>query len=134
MPGHFLVYPVIQTVDSLNACQPGDHTGWAIHLCEENGTENYCGTVGPDREVDVVLAELCQAYPDVAEFSVRWLDDAGEFKQTNSGILDDVMCELMEVIVDETPDDADNTDEHPLEEARTFLDALSMRLAPTPSP
>ncbi|MEY8802053.1 hypothetical protein AB9K35_17330 [Leisingera sp. XS_AS12] len=119
---HFIVYPVKGT----ERCSPGEHDAWAIDGARDGAPDLQAGVVGPDREVSQVLAGLLNAYPDMeGRVSVRWIDEAGATQETSAGTPDDVMDELMEIVSDETPDDAPNTDEHPLEEARSFLLELS---------
>lgn len=128
MTSHLIIEPVLQTADTMYACQPGEHTGWSIILHEADGTVNACGVVTPDRDVDVRLKELYDAHPGIIGVQVRWLDDAGAVQRTAVGTPNEVVDALMETVCDETPEDAETTDDHPLEEARTFLDELSQRL------
>lgn len=126
---HFILFPVL----GRDACAAGAHDGWAINACQEGGHEIYAGTV--DGDPTEVLHQLSQGYPEAkGKVTVRWIDEAGETRQTKPGSPEDVMDELMQVVCDQTPDDAENTDDHPLEEARTFLDELSQIRQGDPEP
>ena len=128
---HFILFPVLGT----DACAPGDHDGWAINACQEGGHEVYAGTISDDHDPAEVLHQLTLGYPEaMGKVSVRWIDEAGATQETQPGSPEDVMDELMQVVCDETPDDAENTDDHPLEEARTFLDELSQLRLGDPEP
>jgi hypothetical protein len=130
-PTHFVVFPV----KNQEICKPGEHDGWAINGAREGMGDIYAGTIGPDRAVHVVLHDLSKVYPSTdGRVSVRWMDPNGGLQETEVGSPYEVMDELMETVCDETPDDAENTDEHPLEEARSFLLDLHELREDSPEP
>lgn len=77
---------------------------------------------GPADELEDVLVTILEGYPEAdGRVSVRWLDEAGNRRESDPDSLMGSIDRLMEVVCDEIPEDAENTDDHPLEELRSVL-------------
>lgn len=117
----FVLSPARETdTVAIDICPPGEHEFWEI------SAERECGPIHLGRrecdELGQVLADLIEAFPEVeGRVIARWPGEDGAMQETKPGTVSDCMDQLMEYVCDETPDDAPNTDDHPLEELRTAL-------------
>lgn len=99
---------------------PGSHAGYSIDMMTDQGEHH--GAFRPGDEVAAVVADLFDAYPEAeGKVQARWLDASHQVQTTKAASPMEVCDELMETVADETPDDAENTDDHPLEELRSIM-------------
>ena len=88
-----------------------------------------------DRVPAEVIKEIFDAYPEVeGKVQVQWQSTSGALEQTDVSDPLKIMDELMVVVSDETPDEAENTDDHPLEEMRSILMDVDELMNETPEP
>ncbi len=128
---HLQIFPVLGT----ERCMAGNHDGWAINTIDSNDHAIYAGTVFEDRVPAEVIADLIRAYPEMdGHIEVQWQSDYGAIEKTPVGGASAVMDYLMEIVSDETPEDAENTDDHPLEEMRSILLDIDDLIREAPSP
>jgi len=116
-------------------CIPGEHDGWAINAIDSKDHAFYAGTIHEDRLPAQVLKEIFDGYPEMdGQLQVQWQSPQGNLEETTVAGPMEVMDELMVTVSDETPDDAENTDEHPLEEMRSILMDVDELMNDTPEP
>ncbi|KKL64088.1 hypothetical protein LCGC14_2168550 [marine sediment metagenome] len=128
-------YLQVFPVNGTERCQPGAHDGWAVNKIDANAHAIYAGTIQSDRVPAEVLKEIFDAYPEVeGKVQVQWQSTSGALEQTDVSDPLKIMDELMVVVSDETPDDAENTDDHPLEEMRSILMDVDELMNETPEP
>lgn len=119
---HIILTPCLYDVDDcyIKHVVPGAHSGWSIDMMTELGEHH--GGFRPGDEVAAVVADLFDAYPEAeGKVQARWLDASHQVQTTKAASPMEVCDELMETVADETPDDAENTDDHPLEELRSIM-------------
>jgi hypothetical protein len=128
---HLQVFPV----QGVERCIPGNHDGWAINMIDTSQDATFAGIVHEDRVPAQVLKEIFDGYPEMnGRIQVQWQSGQGQIEETPVGEPMSIMDDLMVVVSDETPEDAENTDEHPLEEIRSILIELDELMNATPGP
>lgn len=116
-------------------CRPGEHEHWEI--CLEGSQRERSGQTVSAEDLAETIADIAAADPETGgRVVVRWLGEDGDVRATRPGDFMSCMNELMEVVCEETPEDAENTDDHPLEDMRSILldaaDLLDERNMPSP--
>lgn len=106
-------------------------SAWEVFLVTDAGVVKYGvdpGEYGTD--LAELLTDVLKEHPGVRigfqSEETKRLGYDFDFREPER-LRDD----LMEIVVDETPDDAENTDDHPLEEVRTAID-MALEAIPTP--
>ena len=106
-------------------------SSWEVFLVMDTGVTTYgVDPGGVDRDLTELLTEVMKEHPGVRigfqSEETKRLGYDFDFRAPES-LRDD----LMAIVVDETPDDAENTDDHPLEEVRTAID-MALEAIPKP--
>jgi len=117
----FTITPVVTDADGqIRPVSPGSHTAWSIAGLDAEG-EYHIGVHSVD-ELCVILTDLLVEHEETSlGIQATYLDEGGAWRRTGVGSPMSVCDELMETVIDETPDDAENTDDHPLEELRSIM-------------
>jgi hypothetical protein len=132
-PSHFVLYPA-QTYKPpepwIVPCTLGTHHGWGIDAARDHSIP--INVITPDDDLVDILYNLARTFDETEnKVCVKWLDEMGGKHGTSIGTPEEVSIELMNFILENTPDDAAN---HPLEELRIVLDELAHRHSAAPGP
>lgn len=122
---YILIEPVqvdgtIATYSEVDAGQ----AAWQITLAYPSGDTQI---VTPDPEADFAdtFAQVAAALP---ELLVAYRDADNDLPKNDA---DGILCDLMDLILDDPEmEDADVTDDHPIEELRTAIDEANMARQP----
>lgn len=75
------------------------------------------------------LREFAAWHPGITtDLEVMWTDENGKLRATNPSLPIENLDTLMQIVAHDTPDDAPNTGEHPLEYIRMALDAYDQHV------
>ncbi|EPX78090.1 hypothetical protein [Salipiger mucosus] len=126
---HFTITPIFE---QQMGCSYNDAADWMVMGIAADDTVEFAMTTNQRDSLDGVLSECFGACPQAQDKVAFKSFENGEELYIAPVHPDELVAVLMEYVVDDMPDDAPNTDDHPLEEVQTALDEAMATIEVSP--